>query len=83
MVVSLGIMWVTQHEVPEGKKDSEFSTRFSAFRSPLGDAVVSVIAPPNFYIESPPDPKKNIWPDHFVYKDIISGKEIFGNKDNI
>lgn len=80
---SLGVMWVTQHEVPEGKKDSEFCTRFSAFRSPLGDAVADVIAPPDFYLASPPDPEKAKWPDEFVYKDVISGDEIFGNRENI
>lgn len=80
---SLGIMWVTQHEVPEGKKDAEFSTRFSAFRSPLGDVVADVIAPPDFYLDPPPESNDSRWPLDFVNKDVVAGKEIFGTHENI
>lgn len=64
---NLGLTWVNQQDLGEGEeagKDILFK-EFSSFRTPLGEEVISVIVPPDFYMEA----TKNIlqeWPAGIV-----------------
>ena len=69
---NLGITWVnekTDKENDEKGKDLILK-EFSSFRTPLGDAVAAVIAPPKFYKERLPKNKRLTWPYDYISKEF-------------
>ena len=67
---NLGLTWVNEKfgtDSDERGKDLILK-EFSSFRTPLGDAVALVIAPPGFYVDNLPKKDKLIWPDDYVSK---------------
>ncbi len=50
---NLGIMWVNEKQADElnEKGKDVILKEFSSFRTPLGDAVVTMISPPEFYLD--------------------------------
>jgi hypothetical protein len=51
---NLGLTWVSeQQEQSDGGREKDIILKeFSSFRTPLGDAVASVIAPPGFFLDN-------------------------------
>ena len=67
---NLGITWVNEKpgEESDEKGKDLILKEFSSFRTPLGDAVAVMIAPPGFYPEQMPDKADRIWPDDHISK---------------
>ena len=74
---NLGVTWVnekTTDETTEKGKDLLLK-EFSSFRTPLGNAVATMIAPPDFYRSQITFKLTNKWPDDYIsniYKGIGS-----------
>ncbi|RMH30923.1 MAG: hypothetical protein D6690_17835 [Nitrospirae bacterium] len=66
---NLGLTWVNERQTEDREEKGKdlILKEFSSFRTPLGDAVAAVIAPPGFYREiidsEVPVP---IWPEGHV-----------------
>lgn len=67
---NLGITWVNEKFIDESeeKGGNLILKEFSSFRTPLGDAVTAMIAPPGFYLEQVPEKIDPIWPDDYIGK---------------
>jgi hypothetical protein len=65
---NLGITWVNEKQIAadEEKGKDLILKEFSSFRTPLGDAVAAVIAPPSFYKEDVESEKELNWPDDHI-----------------
>jgi hypothetical protein len=65
---NLGISWVHEQQprTDEERGKDLILKEFSSFRTPLGDAVAAVIAPPEFYREDVSSEKALKWPDDHV-----------------
>jgi len=65
---NLGITWVNEKLTDETtEKGSDMLLKeFSSFRTPLGNAVAAMIAPPDFYLSQISDKSNNKWPDDYV-----------------
>ena len=65
---NLGITWVNEQQLgaDEERGKDLLLKEFSSFRTPLGNAVASVIAPPGFYRGDIPYEKALRWPDDHV-----------------
>lgn len=66
---NLGLTWVNEQieEKEQEKGESIILKEFSSFRTPLGDSVVKVITPPNFFINDKVTTEKD-WPEGYVNK---------------
>lgn len=62
---NLGLTWVNERQVDEKQEKGKdlILKEFSSFRTPLGDALASVIAPPRFFKVHTNTAKKLVWPD--------------------
>ncbi len=72
---NLGIAWVNEklNENEERGKDLILK-EFSSFRTPLGDAVVTMIAPPGFYKSVTSSTSNLEWPNDYINK-LFRGSE--------
>ena len=66
---NLGIMWVNEKQTNEAQENGKdlVLKEFSSFRTPLGDAVATMISPPGFYLDDLQN-EKEIWPDDHISK---------------
>ena len=72
---NLGLAWVNEKMVDEGLEHGEdlIQKEFSSFRTPLGNYVVNVITPPDFFISADGKRNNDLWPENVVnqrYKDM-------------
>jgi len=67
---NLGITWVNEKPGNESEERGKnlILKEFSSFRTPLGDAVAAMIAPPIFYLEQKPEKTDLNWPDDYISK---------------
>lgn len=71
---NLGLTWVNEKQTDENQEKGKdlILKEFSSFRTPLGDAVASVIAPPKFFKEHTTTMKEFVWPDDHLTGDYRS-----------
>ncbi len=64
---NLGITWVNENlEEGEEKGKDLILKEFSSFRTPLGNIVAEMIAPPAFYPEKIPEKVDRHWPEDYI-----------------
>ena len=65
---NLGLAWVNEKMVDEGIEHGEdlILKEFSSFRTPLGNYVVKVITPPDFFISGVGKRVDELWPENVV-----------------
>ena len=65
---NLGITWVNEKPGDESEERGKdlISKEFSSFRTPLGDAVAAMIAPPGFYPENVSEKENMQWPRDYI-----------------
>lgn len=64
---NLGITWVNEKLREDEEKGKDLILKeFSSFRTPLGDAVADMIAPPGFFPEKIPEKAPRHWPEDYI-----------------
>lgn len=74
---NLGITWVNEIQTSESNEKGKdlILKEFSSFRSPLGDALASVIAPPGFFRDNISKDTNNIWPEDHISEIYRNSRE--------
>lgn len=64
---NLGLTWINEKNIDEEMEKGEglILKEFSSFRTPLGNEVVKVVIPPDFFIKERTN-SKNDWPDKII-----------------
>ncbi len=70
---NLGLSWINEKTTDSNaeKGDSLVLKEFSSFRTPLGDAIVKVILPPDFFVPVKLRKQQPIWPADFINAEFL------------